>query len=41
MSPIQLYSIACSAEVLASVLPYYHLIRRNDMMPIPSHPMKS
>jgi hypothetical protein len=41
MSPIRLYRIACSAEVLASVRPYHHPMRRNDMMPTPSHPMKS
>jgi hypothetical protein len=41
MSPIWFYRIACSAEMLASVHPYHHLMRRNDMMPTPSHPMKS
>jgi hypothetical protein len=41
MSPIRLYRIACSVEVFASVRPYHHLMRRNDMMPTPSHPMKS
>jgi hypothetical protein len=41
MSPIRLYRITCSAEVLVSVHPYYLPIRRNYMMPTPSHLMKS
>lgn len=40
-SPIRLYRMACRAAVLASARPYHHPIRRNDMMPTPSHPMKS
>lgn len=40
-SPIQLYKMACRAAVLASARPYHHLVRRNDIMPTPSHPMKS
>jgi hypothetical protein len=41
MSPIRLYRIACSVEVLASVHLYHHPIRRYYMMPTPSHPTKS
>ena len=41
MSPMRLYRIACSAAVLASVGPCHHPIRRNDMIPTPSHPIKS
>ena len=41
MSPMRLYRIACSAAVLASVRPCDHPIRRNDMIPTPSHPIKS
>lgn len=41
MSPIRLYRIAWSAAVLASARPYHHPIRRKDMIPTPSHPMKS
>lgn len=40
-SPIRLYRMACRAAVLASARPYHHPMRRNDMMPTPSHPMKS
>lgn len=40
-SPIRLYRMACRAAVLASARPYHHPIRRNDIMPTPSHPMKS
>lgn len=40
-SPIRLYRIACRAAVLASARPYHHPISRNDMIPTPSHPMKS
>lgn len=41
MSPIRLYRTACSAAVLASARPYHQPIRRNDMMPTPSHPINS
>lgn len=41
ISPIRLYRMACKAAVLASVRPYHQPISRNDMMPTPSHPMKS
>lgn len=41
MSPIRLYRIACRAAVLASVRPYHQPMSRKDMMPTPSHPMKS
>lgn len=41
ISPIRLYRIAWSAAVLASARPYHHPIRRKDMIPTPSHPMKS
>lgn len=40
-SPIRLYRMACRAAVLASARPYHHPMRRNDMIPTPSHPMKS
>jgi hypothetical protein len=41
ISPIRLYRIAWRAAVLASARPYHQPIRRNDMIPTPSHPMKS
>lgn len=41
MSPIRLYRMACRAAVFASDRPYHHPISRNDMIPTPSHPMKS
>lgn len=41
MSPIRLYRIAWRAAVLASVRPYHQPISRNDIIPTPSHPMKS
>lgn len=41
ISPIRLYRIACSAAVLASVRPYHQPMRRNDMIPTPSQPIKS
>lgn len=41
MSPMRLYKMACRAAVLASVRPYHQPIRRKDIMPTPSHPMKS
>lgn len=40
-SPIRLYRIAWRAAVLASARPYHHPISKNDMIPTPSHPMKS
>lgn len=40
MSPIRLYSTACRAAVLASARPYHQPIRRKDIIPTPSHPMK-
>lgn len=41
MSPMRLNKMACRAAVLASVRPYHHPIKRKDIMPTPSHPMKS
>lgn len=41
MSPIRLYKTACKAAVFASVRPYHHPINRKDIMPTPSHPIKS
>lgn len=41
MSPTRLYSTACRAAVLASARPCHQLIRRNDIIPTPSHPMNS
>lgn len=41
MSPTRLYTTAWRAAVLASARPYHQPIRRNDMMPTPSQPMKS
>lgn len=41
MSPIRLYKMACRAAVFASDRPYHQPINRNDMIPTPSHPMKS
>lgn len=41
MSPTRLYTTACRAAVFASARPYHQPIRRNDMIPTPSHPMKS
>lgn len=41
MSPIRLYRMACRAAVLASVRPYHQPIRRNDIIPTPSHPINS
>lgn len=40
-SPTRLYKIAWRAAVLASARPYHHPIRRKDIIPTPSHPMKS
>lgn len=33
--------MACRAAVFASDRAYHHPINRKDMMPTPSHPMKS
>lgn len=33
--------MACKAAVLASVRPCHHPISKNDIIPTPSHPMKS
>lgn len=41
ISPIRLYSTACSAAVLASARACHQPISRNDIIPTPSHPMKS
>lgn len=41
MSPTRLYRIAWRAAVLASARPYHHPINRKDIIPTPSHPMKS
>lgn len=41
ISPIRLYKMACRAAVLASVRPYHQPIRRKDMIPTPSQPIKS
>lgn len=41
MSPIRLYKMACIAAVLASARPYHQPMSRNDMIPTPSHPIKS
>lgn len=40
ISPTRLYRTACKAAVLASARPYHHPIRRKDIIPTPSHPMK-
>lgn len=40
-SPIRLYRTACNAAVLASERPYHQPMSRKDIMPTPSHPMKS
>lgn len=40
-SPTRLYSTACKAAVFASARPCHQLISRKDMIPTPSHPMKS
>lgn len=40
-SPTRLYSTACKAAVLASARPCHQLISRKDMIPTPSHPIKS
>lgn len=41
MSPMRLYKIACRAAVFASVRPYHQPIKRNDIIPTPSHPINS
>lgn len=41
ISPTRLYRTAWSAAVLASARPYHHPMRRNDMIPTPSQPIKS
>lgn len=41
MSPIRLYRMAWRAAVFASARPYHQPISRKDMIPTPSHPMKS
>lgn len=41
MSPTRLYRTAWSAAVFASARPYHQPIRRNDIMPTPSQPIKS
>lgn len=41
MSPMRLYRMACMAAVFASVRPCHQPIRRKDMIPTPSQPMKS
>lgn len=40
-SPIRLNAIACRAAVLASARPDHQPMSRKDMIPTPSHPMKS
>lgn len=41
MSPTRLYMTACSAAVFASARPYHQPISKKDIIPTPSHPMKS
>lgn len=41
MSPTRLYTTACRAAVFASARPYHQPMRRKDMIPTPSHPIKS
>lgn len=41
MSPIRLYRTAWMAAVLASARACHQLIRRKDIIPTPSQPMKS
>ena len=40
ISPTRLYSTACRAAVLASARPYHQPIRRKDIIPTPSQPIK-
>lgn len=41
MSPTRLYKTAWRAAVFASARPYHQPIKRKDIMPTPSHPIKS
>lgn len=41
MSPTRLYRTAWRAAVLASARPYHQPIRRKDIIPTPSQPIKS
>lgn len=41
ISPTRLYRTACRAAVLASARAPHHPISRKDIIPTPSHPMKS
>lgn len=41
MSPMRLYRIAWMAAVLASARACHQLIKRNDIIPTPSQPMKN
>lgn len=41
ISPTRLYTTAWRAAVLASARPYHQPMRRKDMMPTPSQPIKS
>lgn len=41
MSPIRLYRMACRAAVFASARPYHQPISKKDIIPTPSHPIKS
>ena len=41
MSPIRLYRIAWRAAVFASVRPNHQPMSKKDIIPTPSHPMKS
>lgn len=41
MSPTRLYSTACIAAVFAFARPYHQPIKRKDIIPTPSQPIKS
>lgn len=41
MSPTRLYRTAWRAAVFASARPYHQPMRRNDIIPTPSQPIKS
>lgn len=41
MSPIRLYKMAINAAVAALARELYHPIRRKDIMPTPSQPIKN
>ena len=41
ISPIRLYKTACRAAVLASGRAYHQAIKRKDITPTPSQPIKS